>query len=179
MITNKEYSDLAVSFGIPESTVRAIDSVESNGEGFDSKSGKIKIQFEPHWFKKLSKLTKGLWLSNKVDVQSKEWLAFNSAFALNPNKAMESTSIGRMQTMGFHWKRLGFSSVGEMWEFAKKCERNQLWLGLKFIATDKVLKKAVMEKDWKAVAYRYNGPKYWVKRYDLKLKNAEIKFRIL
>lgn len=52
---------------------------------------------------------------------------------------MESTSIGRMQVMGLHWKRLGFKSVGDMWNFAKKSEANQLWLGLKFIQTDKRL----------------------------------------
>lgn len=179
MITDKEYSDLAKEFGISISKVKAIDSVESNGEGFDPKTGKIKIQFEPHYFKRISKLISGLWSLNKVDVQSKEWLAFNDAYAKNPVAAMESTSIGRMQVMGEHWKRLGFKSVHEMWDFAKKSEANQLWLGLKFIATDIVLFKAVQIWDTKAVAYRYNGKNYWIKGYDKKLATAEIKFRIL
>ena len=175
MITEGEYKNLSIIFGVPTSTIKAIDLVESSGEGFDPKTGKIKIQFEPSWFKKLT----GILISNGVENQAKEWAAFNKAFAKNPAKAMEATSIGRMQVLGLHFKRLGFASVGAMWDFAKKSEKNQLWLGLKFIATDKRLLKAVKAKDWKTVAYLYNGANYWVKRYDLKLKNAELNFRKL
>jgi hypothetical protein len=176
MISEKEYSELAISFRLPVSIIKAIDEVESNGQGFDPDTGKIKIQFEPHWFKELSKLTLGLWSKNKVDIQRKEWEAFNDAYSKNPNKAMESTSVGRMQVMGFHWKRLGFRNVGEMWDFAKKSEKNQLWLGLKFIVTDTMIFKAILARDWKTVAQRYNGKNYWIKKYDFKLANAEKKY---
>ena len=177
MIRDKEYAKLAKDFNIDISSVKAIDFVESNGEGFDKKTGKIKIQFEPHYFKKLTKFISGLWSTNKVDIQNKEWEAFNDAFKLNPNNAMESTSIGRMQVMGIHWKRLGFKSVGDMWDFAKKSEVNQLWLGLQFIATDKRLHTTLLQKNWKEVARLYNGPNYWIKGYDKKLQEAEIKYR--
>lgn len=179
MITNKEYLKLSLQFGINISKVKAIDSVESNGEGFDLKTGKIKIQFEPSYFKRISRLISGIWSLNKVDIQSKEWEAFNDAFKKNPKAAMESTSIGRMQVMGEHWKRLGFKSVDEMWDFAKVSEANQLYLGLMFIATDKSLFNAVQIWDTKEVARRYNGKNYWIKGYDKKLETAEIKFRIL
>ncbi len=177
MIKDKEYAKLAKDFNIDISSVKAIDFVESNGEGFDKKTGKIKIQFEPHYFKRLTKFISGLWSTNKVDIQSKEWNAFNDAFKLNPDKAMESTSIGRMQVMGIHWKRLGFKNVGDMWDFAKISEANQLWLGLQFIATDKRLYEALKNKDWKTVAFLYNGKNYFIKQYDKKLLNAELKFR--
>jgi hypothetical protein len=179
MITDSEYEKLSLDFKLPIPSIKAIDSVESNGEGFDPKTGKIKIQFEPHYFKRISHLLKGIWSLNKVDIQSQEWKAFNDAFSKNPVAAMESTSIGRMQVMGEHWKRLGFKSVHEMWDFAKKSEANQLWLGLKFITTDWRLSKAIGNKDWKAVAFLYNGKNYWIKGYDKKLTAAEIKFRIL
>lgn len=177
MIRDKEYSKLAKDFNTDISSVKAIDFVESNGLGFDPKTGKIIIQFEPHYFKRLTSFITGLWSTNKVDIQSKEWEAFNSAFKLNPNKAMESASIGRMQVMGIHWKRLGFKSVGDMWDFAKASEVNQLWLGLQFIATDLKLYKALKNKDWKTVAFLYNGKNYWIKGYDKKLQQAEIKYR--
>lgn len=176
-ISETQYNNLAKEFGISKSKVKAIDFVESNGEGFDPKTGKIKIQFEPHYFKRISRLISGLWASNKVDVQSKEWEAFNDAYKKNPTAAMESTSIGRMQVMGFYWKRLGFKSVGDMWDFAKDSEINQLWLGLKFIETDKRLWKAVKDWNTKLVAYYYNGKNYWIKGYDKKLTTAEIRFR--
>lgn len=177
MIPENEYNHLAIEFGISKSKVKAIDFVESNGEGFDKKTGKIKIQFEPHYFKRISKLIYGFWASNKIDVQSKEWQAFNDAFKKNPTAAMESTSLGRMQVMGAHWKRLGFKSVNQMWDFAKDSEMNQLWLGLKFIETDSRLFKAVKNWDTKLVAYYYNGANYWIKGYDKKLASAEIRFR--
>ena len=176
MIKESEYQELAKSFGLPVSYVKAIDEVESNGMGFDPKTGKIIIQFEPHYFKRISGLISGAWSKNKVDVQSKEWEAFNDAFKLNPNAAMESTSVGRMQVMGEHWKRLGFKSVGDMWDFAKKSEKNQLWLGLKFIETDKRLFQAVQKWDTKEVARLYNGKNYWILGYDKKLERAEKKF---
>lgn len=179
MVTNKEFEDLSKVFSIGVSSIKAISEVEGSGSGFDKNTGKIKIQFEPHWFKKLSKLFSGIWSLNKVDVQSKEWLAFNDAFAKNPNKAMESTSWGIMQVMGFHWKRLGFKSVGDMVEFAKKSERNQLYLGLKFIQTDSRIFKALQQKNWKLVAYYYNGSNYKINNYDKKLEQAEIKHRVL
>lgn len=173
MITENEYNHLALEFGISKSKVKAIDFVESNGEGFDTKTGKIKIQFEPHWFKRFTNKI----INNKVDVQSQEWKAFNEAMKINPNAAMESTSIGRMQVMGLHWKRLGFKNVGDMWDFAKDSEMNQLWLGLKFIETDKRLFQAVQKWDTKLVAYYYNGKNYWIKGYDKKLTAAELRFR--
>lgn len=179
MITENQYKNLAKEFGISISKVKAIDFVESNGMGFDPKTGKIVIQFEPHYFKRISRLFFGIWASNKVEVQSKEWIAFNDAFSKNPKAAMESASIGRMQVMGEHWKRLGFKNVGDMWDFAKHSEVNQLWLGLKFIETDKALFQAVKIWNTKEVARRYNGKNYWILGYDKKLEKAEIKFRVL
>lgn len=173
MITNAQYNKLAKDFGVPSYAVKGIDLVESSGEGFDPMTGKIKIQFEPAWFKKFTKLL----IPNGVESQAKEWQAFNKAYAKNPDKAMQSTSIGRMQVLGLHYKRLGFSSVDAMWEFAKKSEVNQLWLGLKYIATDARLYRAVKAEDFKTIAYLYNGATYWIKGYDKKLKNAFLKFK--
>jgi len=169
------YQKLSVEFGIQIPSIKAFQLVESSGSGFDETTGKIKIQFEPSWFKKFTNIL----VNNKVDIQKKEWEAFNLAFSKNPNKAMESTSWGSMQVMGFHFKRLGFESVGQMVDFAKESETNQLWLGLKFIQTDSRLYKALLIKDWKNVAYYYNGSGYAINRYDKKLEQAEIKFRIL
>jgi len=177
MISENQYRNLAKEFEISVSKVRAIDEVESSGIGFDPATSKIIIQFEPSYFKRISRLISGLWSQNKVERQAKEWQAFNDAYAKNPTAAMESTSIGRMQVMGEHWKRLGFKSVNQMWDFAKDSEANQLWLGLKFIETDKRLFCAVLFWDTKKIAYYYNGKNYWIKGYDKKLTAAELKHR--
>lgn len=160
-ITDIEIELLACKNDIEFAALKAFVSVESGGIGFDKKTGKIIIQFEPHYFKKRVPFApSGAWSINKVDVQSKEWIAFNNAFAINPNAAMESTSIGLMQVMGAHWKRLGFKSVGEMWDYAKESEMNQLEIGIRFIKANPTLYKALQDKDWHKVAYYYNGASY-------------------
>ncbi|TDE53747.1 N-acetylmuramidase domain-containing protein [Flavobacterium sp. GT3P67] len=173
-ITLKEIQTLSKEFGIPTSRIQAIKEVESGGIGFDSKTGKIIIQFEPVWFKRQSPYSpSGKWSVNGVERQELEWKAFNDAFEKDPNAAMEATSIGLMQVMGFHWKLLGFKSVGEMWDYAKESEYNQLRLSLLFIKSNKKMFKALIAGNWKVVAYYYNGAHYWKLKYDVKLANAE------
>lgn len=139
----------------------AFISVETGGQGFDSKTGKLVIQFEPAWFRKKAPFApSGVWSVNKVDVQAKEWLAFNNAFKLNAEAAMESTSIGLGQIMGFHYKRLGYTSVGAMWDDAKKGLIEQLNQMMRFIDTDSNLKRALIDHHWHTVASIYNGKHY-------------------
>jgi len=158
--------------------LEAFIRVESGGKGFDDKTGKILIQFEPVWFKKMQPYApSGAWSVNKVEVQSKEWLAFNNAFNLNPVSAMESTSIGLPQIMGFHWKRLGYNSVGHMWDSFKENLIEQICALIRFIETDKNLLKAFQGKDYHKMALHYNGAGYAAQAHRLKIKpyNEQIK----
>lgn len=165
--------NLATHHGYEPAALRAVIAVESGGIGFAADTGKIIIQFEPVWFRrKVPYAPSGRWSVNKVERQRNEWLAFNDAFRINPNGAMESTSIGMMQIMGFHYKLLGFNSVGAMWDFAKVSEANQIELGIRFIKANPKLDKALKNKDWKTFAYYYNGAGYRMNQYDTKLANA-------
>lgn len=144
-----------------QAAILAFVEVETGGKGFDVTTGKIIIQFEPAWFKKNEPYApSGKWSLNKVDIQSREWEAFNNAFNINHNSAMLSTSIGLGQIMGFHWKRLGFSSVGAMWDDAKKGIPQQFFQLVKFIQTDDRLIIAMKNHDWDALAKYYNGSGY-------------------
>ena len=152
---------VAKEFGYEEAALAAFIETETGGKGFDKTTGKIIIQFEPAWFRKKAPYApSGAWSVNKVDVQSKEWISFNDAFSKNKNAAMESTSIGLGQIMGFHYKRLGFKTVGEMWDDAKVSLENQVRQICKFIQTDKNLLKAIKNKDWNTIASIYNGSGY-------------------
>lgn len=173
MVKKEDLKVLAGKYGYEQAIIQAIISVESCGFGFARDTGKIIIQFEPKWFKrKVPNALAGDWSLNRVERQAREWIAFNNAFKINPNAAMESTSIGLMQVMGMHWKTLGFSSVGAMWDFAKVSEVNQVELGIKFIEANPSLKVAVLKKDWAMFAYYYNGSGYKRNQYDIKLKMA-------
>ncbi len=160
----------------PEVLVAFIE-VESGGKGFNA-DGKLIIQFEPVWFRRKAPYApSGTWSLNKVERQSREWIAFNDAFMINPTAAMESTSIGLGQVMGFHYKRLGYKTVGEMWDDAKRGEDRQIFQMTEFIRTDRRLLSALKRKDWHTVAVRYNGAGYQAlaKRYGREPYNISMK----
>lgn len=153
--------ELARVNNLPFDVLMAIVKVETPGYGFDKITGKLLIQFEPNWFRKLAPGAPGrIWTKNKVDIQRREWIAFNDAFAINPDAAMKSTSIGLPQIMGFHFKRLGYSTVGAMWDDFKEGEYQQLCALVRFILTDTALLRAVKSRNWHGIATQYNGAGY-------------------
>lgn len=64
-ITYEQIRELVLRNNLEFAVLKAFISVESNGSGFAKDTGKIVIQFEPHYFKK-----------------SKEWIVFNNAFVM-------------------------------------------------------------------------------------------------
>jgi hypothetical protein len=167
-LTDAGIAKLAKEFGYEIAAVKAVIEVESGGSGFDSKTGKILIQFEPHIFKRYTKRV----IDNGVDVQSKEWEAFNEAWKIDKEATMLSTSFGLPQVMGFNHKAAGFKTVGEMVDAFKTGEEAQVRGMLNFIKSNRHLHKAIKGKDWKLFAYYYNGPKYQINSYHIKLANA-------
>lgn len=177
LLTNAQINDLAVSSGYKYRVLKAIIQVESGQHGFDQGTGKIIIQFEPAWFRRQYKnwvtvTTHTKWQSNKVGNQAAEWKAFNSAFAISKEAAMKSTSLGMMQLMGFHYADIGFKTVGEMWDYAKVSEYNQVSLAIRWIKTVKPLDQAIKNMDWQKIAYYYNGTNFQAFRYDSRLLSA-------
>lgn len=183
---NTQIKEIVDDLKLPfeKSALMAFIDVETGGEGFDKSTGKILIQFEPAWFRrKCSYAPSGAWSVNKVEKQSKEWIAFNNAFSINPTAAMESTSIGLGQIMGFHYKRLGYSDVGSMWDHAKTGLYAQVEQLVKFITSDIRLLKAIKEHNWHLCAVYYNGAgykelaeKYGRVPYNISLNNAYTKY---
>lgn len=196
-LTKQHISDIAQSVGLDYPRLMAFISVESGGAGF-APDGKIIIQFEPHVFSKYltqfkvpHKLSieysekgrkeyritaKGVSFDNGVESQAGEWEAFNAAFKIHPEAAMLSTSIGLMQIMGFHWKKLGYASVGAMWDDFKKGEYQQVAGGARFIQSHAQLYKALVQKKWNLVAYYYNGENYALNNYDKKMEVAYARY---
>lgn len=176
MITKDQITEIAQSIGIEYAELAAFISVESGGAGFIN--GKIVLQFEPGYFKKLSKVKSdgspnwNIVLSNKVEGQVGEWKAFNAAWAIDPHAAMLSTSIGLLQIMGNNYQACGFKTVDDMWDSFKASEYNQVKGGANFIKSNKPLYMALKDHVWDKVAYYYNGSNYKVNNYDIKLKTA-------
>lgn len=176
-LTAADKQSLSKEFSIPLKSIETVIAIESGGIGFSNiPPYKIIIQFEPSWFKRKTSYTpSGLWSLNKVEKQEKEWLAFNDAFRLNKEAAMESTSVGLMQVMGFHYKMLGFKTVGDMWDYAKLGEYEQLRLGILFIKSNTKMFNAFKDfskmANCRTFAYYYNGELYEKYNYHNKLYN--------
>jgi len=178
-ITPDQTRELAAKYGVEYAALMAVITVESSGVGFNPPTGKLIIRFEPTWFERLSKVADQhmheTW-NGTAGNQEVEYTLFNSAFAIDATAAMESTSVGMMQVMGFHYNELGFNEVGELWDFAKINEVNQVELGLRFIKSVPALLKSLKSKDWPTFAYRYNGARYRDNQYDERLLTAYNKF---
>lgn len=183
-ITDQQIKQIAEINGLTFAELKAFIEVETGGRGFDKETGKILIQFEPSWFRKQEPYApSGKWSVNGVEVQRKEWIAFNDAWKINPQSAMEATSIGMGQILGIHWKRLGYKSVDDMWDDFKRGEYQQVLALVRFIKTDPQLYAAIKKRDWHTVALIYNGPKYkemaikWRREpYNISLDKAHTKY---
>ncbi len=118
----------------------AVLCVESSGRGFDQNNeNRMIIRFENHkfwkfWGKKnpetfrkyFTYRSDKVWLGHQWRFsesepwskfhgrQSKEWEVFEFARSLDSDAAMLSISMGAPQIMGFHFQRLGYESVAEM-----------------------------------------------------------------
>lgn len=208
MITNTQIKEIAQRNGLAYAALKAFIEVESSGKGFGS-DGKLIIQFEPSWMARRLD-AKGIHhtykngvltgnathmdddgvinitpisIKNGVEVQRKEWEAFNKAWKIDPDSAMEATSIGLPQIMGFHYARLGYASAGDMWDDFKRGEYQQILALVRFIKTDARLYRALQLKDWHTVASIYNGSGYrkLAKRlgrepYDVSMRKAYEKY---
>jgi hypothetical protein len=162
---------LAKEFGIEYKALNAVFLVESSGSGFDRNTGKIKIQFEPYWFRKYT----GKRVPNGVENQTAEWLAFTKACKTDALSALKSTSWGLGQVMGFNYKAAGYASVTAMVASFEENEYNQLRGMLNFIKSTPKMLLALQTKDWSTFAKYYNGPQYKDFHYDTRLAEAYAK----
>lgn len=166
-ISTDQIIQLAEEFNIDYKLIKAVLIVEASNSGFDPRTGKIKIQFEPHWFEKYTR-TKIL---NGVEVQSAEWEAYNKAAAIDSEKAMLSTSWGMGQIMGFNYGLAGYKSVQAMVNEFQLSEYFQVKGMLNFIKNTGLL-RYLKAKDWRAFAKGYNGKNYEKFDYHNRLEKA-------
>jgi len=102
---------------------------------------------------------------------------FKKMHAIDADAAIQATSWGIGQVMGFHWKFLGFKSPQEMMTYAKSGIDGQMELMCRFIQKNQNLDTALKNRNWAAFAHGYNGPAYKKNQYDKKLKEAYERFR--
>ncbi len=180
--------------GVPVAAVYALNEVESQGRGFLD-NGKPVILYERHIMYRQLQVPRTPEDDQEQLRQRADDLAKQAPALVNPKAggyiggtsehqrlaqarqidevaALESASWGAFQVMGFHWKRLGYTSVHDFVAAMVKSEADQLEAFVRFIETDASLLKALKGLKWATVAKLYNGPDYQRNLYDVKLERA-------
>jgi hypothetical protein len=184
MITEQAFQEAAKRLGCEVAAVKAVDSVESLGDGM-LPDGKPKILFEPHVFWRelkdvgikpvVSDICYPNWGTRPYGKVSAQHGRLERAAAIHREAALMSASWGRFQIMGFNWDKCGVSSLQEFINMNYKGEEAQLELFVNYII--KVgLDDELRGRKWAAFALQYNGKSYAQNKYDVKLAAAYKKF---
>lgn len=194
LLKNEDLVKAAQILDVPLASVYAVNEVESKGKGFLA-NGKPVILFERHIMYRqlatprhegdnpdeLKRHADQLAAANPAIVNPKpggyaggtaEHQRLSHARLIDDTAALESSSWGAFQIMGFHWQRLGYTSVQAFVEDMSAGESQQLAAFVRFIQTDPVLHKALKGRKWAEFAKLYNGPDYQRNLYDIKLQRA-------
>lgn len=176
---------------ITEAHLRAVVEVEANGRPFNS-MGIPTFLFEPHvFYDQLSKAKKKKQLQAAIKAGvaypnwagpgtypktvEARWAQFQKAYKIDAHEAVESTSWGMPQVMGYNYSHAGYSSAEEMvTDFADSAGRHLLALVeiiKSFGLVDELAEFPKIEACAR-FALRYNGKGYRKNAYHTKLASA-------
>lgn len=173
--------------GVGEDEIHAVLEVEAAGSGFDSQ-GRVKALYEPHIaYREASNLKDKTILNRLVkaglaypawkrDYPKDSYPRILEAHAIAGDLALEATSWGLGQIMGFNHKAAGYASAREMVEAFADDEENHLDGMINFIIS-RELDDEIRRHDWAGFARGYNGSGYKANKYDTKLAAAFAKWR--
>ncbi len=183
---------IASELNIEKEIVESVCKAESEGKGF--KDNKIVIKFEGHVFYRM--LVQNGFSKNQIRKiasehpticypcstekytkgQTNEYKRLEEAKQIHWTSAMESTSFGKFQIMGFNYKASGFNSLDSFVIKLKQSEENQTLAFGKYIE-NRNLDDNLRKKDFAGFSKRYNGKGYKQHSYDKKIKNNYAKLK--
>jgi peptidoglycan hydrolase-like protein with peptidoglycan-binding domain len=191
-LTDADLAAAALRLGVPVSTVRAVNEVESHGLGF-LPDGRPAILFERHMFwkrlraygvdpapiaakyPKLVSQTRGGYMGG-----TSEYVRLAQAEQIHPEAAREACSWGAFQIMGYHWPAMKYTSLAEFVSRMETSEAEHLDAFVRYLLhVDPPLVAALKGRKWAAFAKGYNGPDYAANLYDVKLSRAADRYRAL
>ncbi len=187
-----DYVNAAAQLGVEIAAVKAIAKTESKEYGFLDNGFPV-ILFERHHFYRymvnkdsvvkaneimedyphICNPKPGGYLGKKAEIDR-----FKKASSIDLTYAILSTSWGMFQLMGSNYSICGYPTPELFVAAMKQSEKNHLKAFVYFIKSNRSLKEALDNKDWKNVARLYNGPNYAINQYDVKLKENYDKFRL-
>lgn len=191
LLKERDLQQAADRLGVPLASVKAVNQVESRGEGFGANCRPV-ILFERHvmherlrahgitertadnlaqQYPALVNRKPGGYLGGTAEHQR-----LAQAKQIHDEAAPESASWGLFQIMGYHWQRLGYLDAQHFADTMALSEAAHLDAFVSFIEADPALHKALKARNWKQFARIYNGPNYAKNLYDVKLARAYAQF---
>ena len=178
-LTLADYQRAAEMLGCRRQVIQAVAQVEAVNSGF-LPSGRVAILFEAHVF---SRLTGHRYDASHPSISSKTWdrglyrggeaeyPRLETALQLDPEAALQATSWGVFQVMGFNAVKAGFANVQHMAFAMQEKEQRHLDAFVGFIRSEG-LGETLMRGDFDAFAQGYNGPRYAENRYPQRMRAA-------
>lgn len=177
VLTEQDFKDAAAKLDCPVAVIKAVCAVEAPRGGF-LPSGEPTILFERHQFSKRTGRKFDMshpHISNRQPGGYKGGQAehdrLTEAAALDREAALESTSWGKFQIMGFNYAAAGFGSLQAFINAMYQSEGRQLDAFVSFIQHEG-LGIFLRERRWEAFASRYNGVNHAINKYAPKLAAA-------
>lgn len=176
VLTKQGFHQVLERLQVDEASLWALLTVETRGFGY-LPDRRPKILYERHIF---HKRTNGRFSAANPDISSKdgggylggaaEYARLDRAIKLDRRAALDSTSWGLGQIMGFNALQLGYLGAEAMVESFLEGEDFQINGAMRFITNNPPLESAFIKKKWATVAFFYNGKNFAEKGYDLKLE---------
>lgn len=165
-LDESDFISAAKDLGCEVSAIKAIWEVEASGNAFRY-DGSLERRYEPHHFPG-SGITK--WRdSMKLSESNREDMLFD-AYRKKPEAALDATSWGGPQIMGFNAEKAGFPSAMAMVEAMADSESAHLTAFVNFCRSEGLVTH-LRALNWEAFALRYNGSGQ-VKAYAAKMESA-------
>lgn len=186
LLTEKDFIEAANQIGCEVAAIKAVSEVEAPKGGF-LPSGKPTILFEAHIFSAKTRhkydltypqISSRKWNKTLYLGGEREYERLEQAKQLDKNAALQSTSWGKFQVMGFNFKICGWDNIESFVHDMYISEGQHLKAFIGFIKSNK-LDKYLISKDWAKFALRYNGIGYKQNKYDEKIAAAYKKYKDL
>ncbi|WP_051334818.1 N-acetylmuramidase domain-containing protein [Bradyrhizobium sp. Ai1a-2] len=183
-LSQKGFDEVCASLGVTAADVWAVIFTETDAPyGGYFRNAWPQILYEQHIF---HRLTGGRYDQSHLDISSSksgnygaggshQYDRLRIAMALDEEAALQSASWGIGQTLGIHYKTLGYGSAKLFVQDMFRSEDLQLMaMAKEMLATEAAV--PLKNHDWKNFARIYNGSNYAINNYDDHLRGWYAKF---
>jgi hypothetical protein len=173
MFDKADYMRGAAELVAPPIHLMAVSAIESSGENFWQLGNKLvpPIRPEAHWFSKLTQhkydkshphISRPSWTpSVAAKTRTEAWSQYDEMYELDPLAAIQATSWGPFQIMGFHYKMLGYERASDFVDAMDgPNDDGQMDTFVDFVKKDSRLLHAIRHGEWNVWEEVYNGGGY-------------------